>query len=41
MHLPDGPLESLHSPEQKPFSAFCHLGSTGFNFVDLLLPSSK
>ncbi len=21
MHPPDGPLESLHSPEQRPFSA--------------------
>jgi len=23
MHPHDGPLESLHSPEQRPFSAFC------------------
>jgi hypothetical protein len=24
VHPPDGPLERLHSPEQRPFSAFCH-----------------
>jgi len=24
VHPPDGPLESLHFPEQRPFSAFCH-----------------
>ena len=24
MHPPDGPLARLHSPEQRPFSAFCH-----------------
>ena len=23
MHPPDGPLELLYSPEQRPFSAFC------------------
>ena len=23
MHPPDGPLARLHSPEQRPFSAFC------------------
>jgi hypothetical protein len=23
MHPPDGPLENLHSPEQRPFFAFC------------------
>jgi hypothetical protein len=23
VHPPDGPLERLHFPEQKPFSAFC------------------
>jgi len=24
MHPPNGPLDRLHSPEQRPFSAFCH-----------------
>jgi len=24
MHPPDGPLERLHFPEQRPFSTFCH-----------------
>jgi hypothetical protein len=23
MHPPDGPLDRLHSPEQRPFSVFC------------------